>query len=125
MQAASMSELKQRVPAHPGFRSPDRVGALSLTQDSRSSVGAGAIAVAAPTITFPDFKPARVRLGSTARRAGIRWSNRYRNLLLAADALVIAAVTAAAHITRFGLSTESSVGIGGLQVDYLYVSVFI
>ena len=38
---------------------------------------------------------------------------------------MIAAVTAAAHITRFGLSAASSVEVGELHVDYLQISVVI
>lgn len=119
-----MSELKQRVPVHTGYRAPDHVRVTPRAQDSPGSV-AGAAALAPPSIPFPDFRSAKLRLASSSRREGIRWANRYRHLLIAADALVIAAVTAAAHITRFGLSTVNSVQVGEFRVDYLYISVII
>lgn len=81
--------------------------------------------MSAPSIVFPDFKAARLGRWTSSRREGIRWANRYRHLLVAADALVIAAVTAAAHLTRFGWSAASSVAIGGFHVDYFQVSVAI
>lgn len=121
-----MSELKQRAPVHPpGFRSPDRIRIPSRTHDVPGNVSGGGVALAPPPIAFPDFRSAKLRLASSSRHEGIRWANRYRRLLIAADALVIAAVTAAAHITRFGLSAASSVGVGGVHVDYLQISVII
>ncbi|MFF2029048.1 sugar transferase [Arthrobacter sp. NPDC058192] len=46
-------------------------------------------------------------------------------MIIATDALVITAVTAAAHLTRFGLNTASVVELGGFQTHTLYVSVVI
>jgi len=102
--------------------------AVPLTGRRQESTGAVAAAVAlpAPPFTFPDFKAAKFgRLESSSRREGVRWANRYRHLLIAADALVIAAVTAAAHVTRFGLSPASAIELGRFRLDYLHVSVAI
>jgi exopolysaccharide biosynthesis polyprenyl glycosylphosphotransferase len=89
---------------------------------SRAVVGHEA-ALARPGVSFPDFRATKLARWGSARREGVRWANRYRHLLVAADALVIAGVTAAAHITRFGFSTSSSVNVGGLQIGYLLVSI--
>lgn len=122
--AAGMSELKQRVPVHSGFHAPAHGGVPSGAPASHGPAG-GAVALAPQTYTFPDFKSAKARLGGASAREGIRWTNRYRHLLLAADAVVIVAVTAVAHITRFGVGGAGSVNVGGLQVDNLHVSVSI
>ncbi len=121
-----MSELKQRPPVHRGFRSADRVRIPPRTQLPPGKTSAGAVAIAPPALTFPDFKTVKQgRLEISSQREGIRWANRYRHLLIAADALVIAGVTAAAHITRFGLTSATSVGVGELHVDYLHISIVI
>jgi exopolysaccharide biosynthesis polyprenyl glycosylphosphotransferase len=87
---------------------------------------AGTMALPAPTFMFPDFKAAKLgRVADSSRREGVRWANKYRRLLIAADVLVIAAVTAAAHLTRFGLSTASVVEVGSFRIDYLQISVAI
>lgn len=121
-----MSELKQRPPVHRGFRSTDRVRIPPRTQLPPGKTGAGAVAIAPPALTFPDFITAKQgRLEISSQREGVRWANRYRHLLVAADALVIAGVTAAAHITRFGLTSATSVEVGEFHVDYLYISIVI
>ena len=121
-----MSELKQRSAVHAGVRSPGQVRVPSRAQGSPRPVGATAVALAPPSFTFPDFKAAKLgRLAGSSRREGVRWANRYRHLLIAADAFVIVAVTAAAHLTRFGLSAANSVSVGEFQVDYLHISVVI
>lgn len=119
-----MSELKQRVPVHTEFRAPSRGASPSTAQDALRPIG-GAVALTPPAISFPDFKSAKLRLAGTSPHEGVRWASRYRHLLIAADAVVIAGVTAAAHVTRFGLSTASSVEVGEFHVDYLHISVVI
>ena len=119
-----MSELRQRPAVH-AFSSAGTVQLPARRQGSPSLV-AGTLALPAPTFTFPDFKAAKLgRVASSSRREGVRWANRYRHLLIAADVLVIAAVTAAAHLTRFGLSTASVVEVGSFHIDYLHISVAI
>lgn len=120
-----MSELKQRRSVHLGFRSTDPGLSPVRTRISPTPFDGTQVALAPPAFPFPDFKAARLGLWSSSPREGIRWANKYRHLLVAADALVIASVTAAAHITRFGLSTANSVAIGGIAVGYLQVSIAI
>lgn len=99
---------------------------VSVRRPELSRPVAGSVVLPTPAITFPDFKSVRLgRLNGVTRREGVRWANRYRHLLTATDALVIAAVTAAAHLTRFGMSMGSVVDLGGLQTYYLHVSIAI
>ncbi|MDQ0848572.1 exopolysaccharide biosynthesis polyprenyl glycosylphosphotransferase [Arthrobacter sp. B3I9] len=121
-----MSELKQRPEVRALVRPPAPVLVPSGSQVSQGPGGVATVALPSPTFTFPDFKAARPgRLEGSKQREGLRWAKRYRHLLLVADALVITAVTAAAHLTRFGLSTASTVEFGNVRVDYLYISLAI
>jgi exopolysaccharide biosynthesis polyprenyl glycosylphosphotransferase len=120
-----MSELKQGRAVHSAFPSAGTVRIPARRQGAPGPV-AGALALPAPAFTFPDFKAAKLgRVTSGSRREGVRWASRYRHLLIGADAVVIAAVTAAAHLTRFGLSTASVVELGTFHIDYLHISVAI
>ena len=123
--AASMSELKQRPAVYSALTSAGTVR-IPVRRQNSPGPAASTLALPAPTFTFPDFKAAKLgRVASSSRREGVRWANRYRYLLIAADALVIAAVTAAAHLTRFGLSTATVVEAGKFHIDYLHISVAI
>lgn len=74
-------------------------------------------------ITFPDFRsfvPASRRVASDS----LRWTNRYRRILLAFDTAVVVSVMILAHIARFGL-TQPSVNAGPVAVPYTVISAAI
>ncbi|WP_346959347.1 sugar transferase [uncultured Arthrobacter sp.] len=120
-----MRELTKRSEVHSVFSSPG-AGSIPGRQQLTRGSAAGTLALPSPIYSFPDFKAARLRrLEGSSRREGVRWANRYRRLLLIADALVITAVTTAAHLTRFGLKAPSVVELGGFRLEYLHISAAI
>ena len=77
---------------------------------------------AAP-IYFPNFKSFTSASGRLTSEH-LKWTNRYRRILLAFDACVVISVLALAHVVRFGLN-QPSVDAGGVALPYTLISAFI
>ena len=81
------------------------------------------LGLAAPPVAFPNFRsfvPAR----QGAVSESLKWTNRYRRILLVADAVVIVSVLTLAHLIRFG-PTQASVQAGNIALPYTLVSASI
>jgi exopolysaccharide biosynthesis polyprenyl glycosylphosphotransferase len=76
-----------------------------------------------PVLGFPNFASASQLRGKSRRQgAGTLWTNTYRRVLTAADAIVIVLVTLLAHVARFGFDS-AQLQVGWFDVGYAQVSV--
>ena len=81
------------------------------------------LSLPAQTITFPNFKSFSAK-GHRSASESVRWTRRYRTMLLAFDAAVIVSVVVAAHVARFGLA-QPTVDAGGVALPYTLISAVI
>lgn len=81
------------------------------------------LSLAPPPIAFPNFRsfvPASQRVASES----LRWTKRYRRILLITDTVIVFLVLTLAHLVRFG-PTQPSVEAGGMALPYTLVSASI